>query len=172
MTQPPFASNETIEREIPPSKNTVAYYTIKAAPLFGVWFVGLIVFLIYSFKLKGGSPQTLLFQALALSVFAYLIGVIARWLWRVDVSQRDAWITNLGIWVQNPSGMKFVPYAHISSLRKKNDWMQKWLHLNEIEIQFVTEGRSNKIALVGVENADEIMVQIQGHLPPSSGTQV
>ncbi|MEK6902623.1 MAG: hypothetical protein AABX02_03495, partial [archaeon] len=92
--------------------------------------------------------------------------------WRVEVSQRDALITNLVIWVQNPSGMKFFPYAHIYSLRKKNDWMQKWLHLNEIEIQFVTEGRSNKIALVGVENADEIMVQIQGHLPPSSGTQV
>ena len=170
--QPPLVVNETIEREIPPSKNTVSYYTLKAAPLFGVWFVGLIVFLIYSFKMKGGSPQTLLFQSLALSGFAYLIGVIARWLWRVDVSQRDAWITNLGIWSQNSSGMRFVPYAQISLVRKKTDWMQKWLHLNEIEIQFVTDGRMNKIALVGTENADEIVTQIQGHLLSSPGQQV
>lgn len=169
---PPLAQGETIEREIPPSKNTVSYYTIKAAPLFGVWFVGLIVFLIYSFKLKGGSPQTLLFQSLALSGFAYLIGVIARWLWRVDVAQRDAWITNLGVWVQNPGGMRFVPYNQISLVRKKTDWMQKWLHLNEIEIQFVTDGRMNKTALVGTENADEIVAQIHAHLPTHPEGQV
>lgn len=165
IVNPPLADGETIEREIPPSKKTVAYYSIKAAPLFGVWFILLIAFLLYTFKTKGGSPQVLLFQALALSAMAYLVGIVARWLWRVDISQRDAWLTNKGIWIQTPSGMQFVSYNELSSVRRKTDWMEKWLRLDELELVYVQQNTPKKTALVGVENADEILRTLQKKMP-------
>lgn len=161
----PFAPGEKIEMEIQPSGKTVSYYALKAAPLFGVWFVGLLIFLLFSFKQKGGSASILLFQALALAGFAMLIGVITRWLWRVDLSQRDAWLTDLGVWVQGPSTQIFVPYNSISSVRVKEDWMQKWLHVDEIEIKYTIENRPNKVSIVGVENPREIMEKLHEKKP-------
>jgi hypothetical protein len=160
-----FAPNERVEMEINPSTKTVSYYALKAAPLFGVWFVGLLIFLLYSFKQKGGTPHILLLQALALAGFAMLIGVITRWLWRIDLSQREAWLTNLGVWVQGPSTLIFVPYNTISSVRVKEDWMQKWLHVDEIEINYTLENRPNKVSIVGVENPREIMERLHQKRP-------
>jgi hypothetical protein len=160
-----FAPDEKVEMEIRPSSKTVSYYALKAAPLFGVWFVGLLIFLLYSFKQKGGSAPVLLLQALALAGFAMLIGVITRWLWRVDVSQREAWLTNLGVWVQGPSVLIFVPYPAISSVRVKEDWMQKWLHVDEVEIKYTLENRPNKVSIVGVENPREIMERLHQKRP-------
>ncbi len=160
-----FAAGEQVEMEIRPSSKTVSYYALKAAPLFGVWFVGLLIFLLYSFKQKGGTPHILLLQALALAGFAMLIGVITRWLWRVDLSQREAWLTNLGVWVQGPSALIFVPYNAISSIRVKEDWMQKWLHVDEIEVKYTLENRPNKVSIVGVENPREIMERLHQKRP-------
>ena len=160
-----FASGEKVEMEIRPSTKTVSYYALKAAPLFGVWFVGLLIFMLYSFKQKGGSPHIMLLQALALAGFAMLIGVITRWLWRVDLSQREAWLTNLGVWVPGPSATIFVPYNAIASIRVKEDWMQKWLHVDEIEIKYTLENRSNKVSIVGVENPREIMERLHQKRP-------
>ena len=162
---PSLSLDEKIEMEVPPSKRTAAYYSLKAAPLFGVWFVGLLVFLLYSFKQNGGSPQILLLQSLALAGLAMLIGVITRWLWRVDLSQRTAWLTTLGVRVQGPSTEKFVPYAAISSVRVKEDWMQRWLHVDEVEIRYTIENRPNKVSIVGVENPREIMERLHQKRP-------
>ncbi|MFH0970446.1 MAG: hypothetical protein V1776_03230 [Candidatus Diapherotrites archaeon] len=158
-----LALDERIELEVPPSQNTLSYYALKAAPLFGVWFVGLLVFLIYSFKQNNGKPAMLILQALALAGFAMLIGVITRWLWRVDVSQRNTWLTNLGIWIQSPSGEIFVSYLSISNVKVKEDWMQKWLHVDEIEITYMKENNTKKISIVGVENPALIVEKIQSH---------
>lgn len=167
MQPPILAEGEIVEREIPPSPKTTGYYSLKAAPLFGVWFIGLLVFLIYTYKNSHSPLQYFLFQALALAGFAYLVGTVARWLWRVDVAQRGAWLTNKGVRVQTPLGPQYVSYGQIARVRVKRDWMEKWLHLDEIEIQFVSENRAQKIVLIGVENAEEIVNQIQGKLPPS-----
>ncbi|MEK6821200.1 MAG: hypothetical protein AABY11_02250 [archaeon] len=165
MPLPPLQEGETLVLEIPPSAKTVTYYSLKAAPLFGVWFVGLLVFLVYAFKQKGGDPKTLLFQALALAGFAMLIGVITRWLWRMDVAQRHAWLTTRGIHVDSPVGNVFIPYLQIAALKVKEDWMQKWLHVDEIEITYKKENLTKKASIVGVENPVEIVEKIREFLP-------
>lgn len=160
MDGPPLAPNERIELEIPASPKTVEYYAVKAAPLFGVWFIGLLIYLIYVYRTTQGDVRSLLFQALALAAFAYLVGIVARWLWRVDVSQRDNWVTNLGVWVQTPKGMGFVSFGKISSVKIKEDWIQKLLRVDEIEISYVDQSFVRKIRMIGVENPREIVDKI------------
>jgi len=157
MIVPPLVSNERIEREIPASPKTVEYYAVKAAPLFGVWFIGLLIYLIYTYRTTQGDVRSLLFQALALAAFAYLVGIVARWLWRVDVSQRDNWLTNLGVWVQTPKGMSFISYGKISHVKLKEDWIQKLLRVDEIEITYVDQSFIRKIRMIGVEAPHEII---------------
>ena len=147
-TSLPLAEGESIEKEIPPSPQTVSYYTVKAAPLFGVWFIGLLIYLIYTYKTTQADARALLFQALALAAFAYLVGIVARWLWRVDVSQRDSWLTNKGIWIQTPKGVEFVSYGKISKIKIKEDWIQKALHVDELEIAYMDQGFVKKIQRV------------------------
>lgn len=165
MDGPPLVENERIEMEIPASPKTVAYYAVKAAPLFGVWFIGLLIYLIYTYRTSQGDVRSLLFQALALAAFAYLVGIVARWLWRVDASQRDNWITNLGVWVQAPKGIGFIAFGKISSVKVKEDWVQRALKVNEIEITYVDQSFVKKIRMIGVENAREIVSRIQAKLP-------
>lgn len=160
MDGPPLTPNERIELEIPASPKTVEYYAVKAAPLFGVWFIGLLIYLIYVYRTTQGDVRSLLFQALALAAFAYLVGIVARWLWRVDVSQRDNWVTNLGVWVQTPKGMGFVSFGKISSVKIKEDWIQKLLRVDEIEISYVDQSFVRKIRMIGVENPREIVDKI------------
>ena len=62
-----LSEGEAISQEIPTSSKTVAYYSFRAAPLFGVWFIGLVAFLIFTYKTNLGNPSILLFQALARS---------------------------------------------------------------------------------------------------------
>ncbi len=163
-----LAPGEFIEKEIPASPRTVAYYAVKAAPLFGVWFIGLLIYLIYTYRTSAGDVRSLLFQALALAAFAYLVGIVARWLWRVDVSQRDNWLTNKGIWVQTPKGIGFIGYGKISSVKIKGDWIQKALKVDEIEIAYVDQSFVRKIRMIGMEAPHEIVDWIQSKMPPLS----
>ncbi len=160
-----LTSGEFIEKEIPASPRTVTYYAVKAAPLFGVWFVGLLIYLIYTYRTSQGDIRSLLFQALALAAFAYLVGIVARWLWRVDVSQRDNWLTNKGIWLQTPKGVGFVSYGKISSVKIKEDWIQKALKVDEIEISYVDQSFVRKIRMIGMEAPHEIVDWIQSKIP-------
>ncbi len=155
----PFTLNEGeyVEKEIPASPKTVAYFAVKAAPLFGVWFIGLLIYLIYQYKLNVGNVRALLFQALALAAFAFLVGIVARWLWRIDVSQRDNWLTNKGIWIQTPKGIGFVAYGKITQVKLKEDWIQKALKVDELEITYTEQGFVRKIRMIGVEAPHEIM---------------
>lgn len=161
--EPPFTLNtgEFIEKEIPASPKTMAYYAVKAAPLFGVWFIGLLIYLIYQYKVNTGDVRALLFQALALAAFAFLVGIVARWLWRVDASQRDNWLTNKGIWIQTPKGVGFVAYGKIVQVKLKEDWIQKWLNVDELEISYMDQTFVRKIRMIGVEAPHEIMNWIQ-----------
>lgn len=160
-----LTDGEKIELEIPASPKTVAYYAVKAAPLFGVWFIGLLIYLIYTYRMSAGDVRSLLFQALALAAFAYLVGIVARWLWRVDVSQRDNWMTNKGMWIQTPKGVSFISYGKMSSIKKKEDWIQRMLKVDEIEITYIDQAFVKKIRLIGIEKPDEIIAQIQAKLP-------
>ena len=147
--------------EIPSSPKTVLYYSLRAAPLFGVWYGGLLAFLIYSFKLNQGEPIVFLAVALGLSAAVYLIGTILHWMWRVDLSQRDAWLSNYGIWMQTPQQKnQFIPYAAVVNVLEKKDWVGKWLHMEGIEIQYREGTRSKKIFLVGIENGDKAITTL------------
>ncbi len=159
-TNLPLAEEETILEEIPTSPKTIAYYSIKAAPLFGVWFIGLIAFLVFTFMSNPGNPITLLFQALALSGIAYLVGTIARWLWRVDVSQRDAWLTNKGIWSVSGNEKHFIPYLAIARVELKDDWMAKHLHLGGIQLMYREGQGMKKTMIVGVEDPFPLIQKI------------
>jgi hypothetical protein len=160
-------AGEFIEKEIPASPKTIAYFAVKAAPLFGVWFIGLLIYLIYTYKTNPGDVRSLLFQALALAAFAYLVGIVARWLWRIDVSQRDNWLTNKGIWIQTPKGIGFVSYGKITQVKIKEDWIQKALKVDEIEISYSDQGFVRKIRMIGMEAPHEIVDWINSKMPAS-----
>ena len=147
---------EQVVGEIPTSPKTVLYYSLRAAPLFGFWYVGLLAFLIYSFKLEQGSPIIFLAVALGLSGAVYLIGTILQWMWRVDISQRDAWISTHGIWVSTPDMKgKFFPFTACISIQEKKDWMGKWLHLEGIEILYRENSQQKKLFIAGVEEGEK-----------------
>ncbi len=154
-------AGEQLAGEIPTSPKTVLYYSLRAAPLFGFWYVGLLAFLIYSFKLEQGSPIIFLAVALGLSGAVYLIGTILQWMWRVDISQRDAWLSTHGIWQDTPDAKgKFTPYSAFISVKEKKDWMGKWLHLEGIEILYREGTQQKKLFIAGVENGNAIVQEL------------
>ena len=83
----------------------------------------------------------------------------------MDVSQRDTWLTNKGLWIQTPKGIEFVSYGKISGIKIKEDWIQKALKVDEIEITYLDQSFVRKIRMMGVENPHEITDAIQAKLP-------
>ena len=168
VSQVPLTEGESRVEEIPTSPKTVTYYSLAAAPLFAVWFIGLLVFLLWTYKNIAGQYVSFLFQALALSALVYLIMSIARWLYRVDVSQRDAYLTNKGVWIHVPGKeWFFISVLSIVSVREKNDWMATHLHLEGIEIRYREAQKQKSTLIIGVENAPVFVKDIQGKLAPT-----
>jgi hypothetical protein len=164
----PLQPGEALVEEIKSSPKTITYYSLRAAPLFGVWYVGLLAVLIYSFKLQEGSPVLFLGVALGLSGAVYLIGTIMQWMWRVDLSQRDAWLSTHGIWIDSPDAKgKFIPFLAFVSVREKKDWVGKWLHVEGVEITYREGSSMKKTFIVGVENGEAVVQHIQEkmHVP-------
>jgi hypothetical protein len=161
----PLQAGEQLLGEIPTSPRTVLYYSLRAAPLFGFWYVGLLAFLIYSFKLEQGSPIIFLAVALGLSGAVYLIGTILQWMWRVDISQRDAWVSTHGIWLETPDMKgKFFPFSGFISIKEKKDWMGKWLHLEGIEILYRENSQQKKLFIAGVENGEAMVQELNARM--------
>ncbi|MDZ4256422.1 MAG: hypothetical protein U1C71_02360, partial [archaeon] len=52
---PPLAPGETILHEIKTSPRTITYYSILASPLMGVWFIGLLIFLLHTYRTNAGN---------------------------------------------------------------------------------------------------------------------
>lgn len=165
MQPPAFSEGETLIHEIKTSPRTVAYYSVMAAPLIGVWFIGLLAFLLWSYRAQSGDWKMFLIQALAISGLAYLVGAIMRWLWRVDVLQRDAWLTNKGIWVHISQTTQFIPFLAMTKVSAREDWASKRMGIGKIEITYRAGEKYSKIVLVGIENdqaiANELMERVQ-----------
>ncbi|MDZ4256068.1 MAG: hypothetical protein U1C71_00525, partial [archaeon] len=107
-----------------------------------------------------------LFQAIVIAGLALLVGAVMRWLWRVDVLQRDAWLTDKGLWMKTPTRVFFIPYLAMVGVKATQDWASSRMGIGKITLTYREGEMYQKVTLIGVEHDGDVAQELQSRIQP------